>query len=230
MKTHTNTLLASLITLTLTGAAGAAELYAVPTFENGATASSERFVTEIVTVNIAAGVTGSSAVDIDNNQTYQVANDTTGNAFPRLGNNIDSNRTPGYVLFDGADDDYIEIAISAVGGLNLESLTFDFRRGTTSASVRGYDLDVSINGGGFVDLDESNIGANRNDASPSSFDIDLSAPTYQGIDSIAFRISERGGTIELTNIAINGEVVPEPGSLAVIGLGSLCLLRRRRDK
>ena len=30
------------------------------------------------------------------------------------------------------------------------------------------------------------------------------------------------------NVTVNGDVVPEPGSLALLGLGGLCVLRRRR--
>ena len=242
MKHRTKLFLTALVTTAVMSTAHAAPLYEIPTFGDFADApsgSTERFVTDIVLVNIAAGVTGYSAVEIDENQTYQPANDTSLNSNPRFGNNINNSggviggQKPGFIVLDDSTPDpgYVEFAISATDAgtvLNLTSLTFDAVRGTNGTAVRSYVVDASVDGGVFFELDSQEIAANLASATPSSFSIDLSGAAYQGVDSFTIRFSDPDDTIEISNLAINGEVVPEPGSLALLALGGLCVLRRRR--
>jgi hypothetical protein len=63
---------------------------------------------------------------------------------------------------------------------------------------------------------------------------DLSDAAYQGIASVTFRYypitDQSGRTIEISSMVLNGEaVVPEPGVLALVGLGSVMVMRRRRS-
>ena len=67
--------------------------------------------------------------------------------------------------------------------------------------------------------------------------IDLSGVEFQDLGSITFRLSltddngssSRGHYVD--NLVLSGDVtlIPEPASLALLGLGGLCMLSRRRS-
>ena len=68
----------------------------------------------------------------------------------------------------------------------------------------------------FFDINSAGTQQNLNDTTNGSFDV-VFAPGDNGL-SITFD----------TNLVVNAEVIPEPGSLALLGLGGLLIARRRR--
>lgn len=213
--------------ITVAGGALAAPLYSIDSFNNnGSTSTSVQWIAGITTIVEATGVTGTTDAELLTLQTASTSpttavggtrfrNTESGNNNARQSLTID---TTGYFQF-GVTADSDE--------LDLTSLTFETVRATTSDSARGYDIDVSVNGGTYVDLSAANVANNRNDGL-QIISIDLSGAAYQGITSIDFRFAATGGGIEWTNIDLNGEVVPEPSALSLLGLGGLLIARRRR--
>jgi len=112
--------------------------------------------------------------------------------------------------------------------VNLTSVTFDWRKSTGSANVRWLAFDTSADSG----LIFSEAGMIRN-----GFDsevINLSGATYQGLGgTVTFNFYAGGqgsGDIDIDTIIVNGDVVPvpEPSGVALLGLGALAFLKRRR--
>ena len=60
----------------------------------------------------------------------------------------------------------------------------------------------------------------------------LSDSTLSAGESATFTLqveaARSGAWVRVDNVAFSGEIVPEPGSLALLGLGGLCLIKRRR--
>lgn len=127
-----------------------------------------------------------------------------------------------------ADEDFV---------FNLTSLTFDY--GGSSDTIDLITNAVIHSGGSTVFNEEFNAGRVSAGAG-GSFDTgnsaDLSGPTFQGITSATFTFANfdntnsGSSTNRWDNIVINGEVVavPEPSSIALLGLGGLALILRRR--
>jgi hypothetical protein len=141
----------------------------------------------------------------------------------------DAGRKSGYLLLEDTSTlKYMQFGLSAAPGtLDLTSLTFDALRGTTSTSTRGYDISVSVDGGGYSALAAADIAANRSSASPDNVSIDLSGGAYQDATSVDFRLSNYGGTIEVTNFAVNG-TIPEPATLGLVSIVGAGLIMVRR--
>jgi len=130
------------------------------------------------------------------------------------------------------------LTVSADTGydLNLTSLTFGAARGGTSGT-RLYEIYAEVDGGTFAFGDtpiDSSPGGNETGTRPSprAVSIDLSGPTYQGIDSITFRwyplTPSTGNTMGFDGWTLNGEVIPEPGTMGLLALGGLVVLVRRK--
>ena len=132
------------------------------------------------------------------------------------------------------DDDYIQWTVSAEAGyqLNLTSLDFQSARGGTGGT-RGFEIYGLVGGTPTIgDLlkDVDNDSGTRE--TPTAQSIDLSDAGFQGINSITFRYYALAteGTMEFNEMSLSGTVttVPEPSSTALIGLGGLALILRRR--
>jgi hypothetical protein len=132
---------------------------------------------------------------------------------------------------------YWALTVSAKPGyqLDLTSLDLGAARGGTSGT-RFYELYAAVDGGSFTFGDtpiDSSPGGNETGTrtAPRAASVDLTGPTYQGIDSITFRFypltPATGNTMGFDGWALNGEVVPEPSTLALTAFGLLGLLRRR---
>ena len=157
-------------------------------------------------------------------------------------------------LADGQDDDiegaftaneFVQISVAAMGStFDLTSFTFDVTRGGNGA--QDYAFRASTDNGatfgatfGFADQAISGVGntSGAPDFTPTAGinqSVDLSA--FTGVDNftlqIAFddRVTNNGGgsATVLDSFVLNGEVVPEPSSATLLGLGLAGVLLRRR--
>ena len=132
---------------------------------------------------------------------------------------------------------YFTFTVTAASGftLNLTDLALKTAlvdpsnpSGTTfvRSSVDGYASDL----GSYTQTGTS--GSTFTDRS-----IDLSGAAYQNLSTITFRIyhydntdstSSTGLVHRIDDVVLNGSAVPEPASIALLGLGGLSLLVRRR--
>ena len=112
--------------------------------------------------------------------------------------------------------------------MNLTDLAFDAVRATTSTSVRGYAVTVSVYGGAYVPLGAADIANNRNDGL-EAFVLGMMGEEFQGFSSVDFRVFATGGGIEWTDFEVNGAVVPEPATMSLLALGGMAMLRRRKQ-
>ncbi|XAL98014.1 PEP-CTERM sorting domain-containing protein [Phycisphaeraceae bacterium D3-23] len=133
---------------------------------------------------------------------------------------------------DGVNENFMEFTLTAdvAGTLNIDSISIsEWRNGAGAAN--GMAFDVSVNGGAYVLYDSVQIDANSGDF---GFDTFTFTEAIVGADSVGIRFTPRNagqgstGNIHVNGLTVNGSVVPEPGSLALLGLGGLALLRRRR--
>lgn len=187
------------------------------------------YMPELVTTFVAPGLSGSSGVDIGNNETVDdngstqiFANDQpASNAI--TGGPIRVEQNPGFNGGDGnaieADDfdiGYFQIDVSAnIGTFDLSNLTFEAQRATTGTTQRGFELFVETDGTAFDFatstqlLNIDNEPTNRN-TGPTTYDVDLSGIDFQGVSSVAFRFfqtADSTGGMEFGNISLFGSNV-----------------------
>lgn len=150
---------------------------------------------------------------------------------------------------------YWQFTVAAESGYELDLDGLSLTLGSSDTTNDGTAFTSSLNVRSSVDAFGSDLifeqgsvatasaTADKIVASPSpttvsDFSIDLSGLDFQGLNSVTFRLyphvsvtSNQVGLIRLDTIAVTGDsaLVPEPSSVALIGLGSaVCLLRRRR--
>ena len=147
-----------------------------------------------------------------------------------------------------SEGDFVTFSVDADAGqtLDLESLDLDVQpAGNFNAAVDTIYLFASTDGFATTPTPADSLGSFSRGADFSfntvdSLSFDLSDPAFDDVDSISFRIyaSDRSDTDQdpdrgliLDNVVLDGTVsaIPEPASAAVIGVGLLgCLARRRR--
>ena len=149
----------------------------------------------------------------------------------------------GFLTRSALADVVIQIAVSNVGAVTADgSGTFELTD-NDGDTITGNIDGVFINGGaGFVFFNGllTNVALNNNSpvsntfdgVDGGSFDMDLpGSPPYEGA-FIALNLSGTNGffTSAFDDIStqVNGEIVPAPASLALLGLGGLAGIRRRR--
>ena len=168
----------------------------------------------------------------------------TGNIFLR------STRTQGTEALALSDlgsglNDYQTVTISAAPGkfLDLTSVTFGFNANNNNDLAGGAFtstavLSSSVNGFGtaITGTNTSRTAAGLNESTPftPTATFDLSAPAYNNLTTITFRLStfdshnDNGRLSRFDDFTLNGDVIPEPSTALLGGLGLLALLRRRR--
>ncbi len=151
----------------------------------------------------------------------------------RLGRYIDSegNGQPSFdALGDGGDEDGIELLDDLVPG-KQSSIQVSIQNGD------GY-LDA------WIDFDQNGVFDSYDKLAPSYDmsngvwvinDVFIPVSATLGATYARFRLSTAGG-LSPTGFADDGEVedymvtiVPEPATMSLLGLGSLCFLRRKRE-
>lgn len=137
--------------------------------------------------------------------------------------------------------DYYEIRVITTGYNNISFGWDQTRSGTGPGS---FDLKVSTDGGStFSTLSAAytvlaNASPNPVWNSTTYNSIYTFAPVAAGAGAannslVIFRListvtTASGGTNRIDNVTVSGDVVPTPGSLALVGLGGLVATRRRR--
>ncbi len=221
------------LSLASAGLSHGAVLYTISSFDpTDAAASSSttvQYVPGLVAITTVAGLTGTTATQLNNLQTIN-ANASTGLAGSRFQNSDrDVNQTNGTLISDTAG--FFQFGVSGgMSAITLTNLTFNAKRATGDAtSVRGYNITASVNGGAYNALGSGNLSADRSAAPFNTVPLLLTGAQYQNISSIDFRVASTGGGIEYANFTLNG-AVPEPSSalLFVLSASSILTLRRRR--
>jgi hypothetical protein len=139
----------------------------------------------------------------------------------------------------------LTLAVNAGSKTDLTNLDLSFAMQRTSTGFNSVQLAYSINGGTYVNDGSAftpflstakGLDGNTGIASTSAIEnFDLSK-IGTGITSIDLRLTYTGatgdtGNIRIDNLQLNGktQAVPEPSSIAAMGLGILALARRRRS-
>ncbi len=124
---------------------------------------------------------------------------------------------------DSEEPDQVEVAFA-------ESLTFTFNQDVTITEVEFFGLDSdpmaaeSVSFGGQTLLGEDGAGSDV-------FTFTAPGLFFAANDPIVFsEISGNGVGLETFTIITDAEGIPEPGSLAMLGMGSCLMIARRRRR
>jgi hypothetical protein len=122
--------------------------------------------------------------------------------------------------------------------LNLDSLSFAMGGGGSGTSELQYHVLTSVDG--FTAADAVDFGSVTGNAGTTAAswtikDVDLTASRFQGLSNIEVRIyavrppgENLNQFIRLDTVTLNGDVIPEPASLALLGIGAAMMIGRRR--
>lgn len=127
--------------------------------------------------------------------------------------------------------EYMTFTITADAGfkLNLNDIDFRAARNGGGGTINQLDLYVSVDNGAFTKI--GGTISLSDTSSPGTTTRDLSGSAFQDIQKAQFAFVFFGGNLNrgyLDDIVLSGEVVPEPASMALLGLGSLFLIAGRR--
>lgn len=158
--------------------------------------------------------------------------------------NQDPNSDPGAGSALTTDYYGFTVTVDAANSIDATTLTFDWGIGSNDNALTGATFGqrvfASVDGGAFTSVGLTSITTDVPldtwvDQTSVTIDLTSLANTADG-GNIEFRIqqftSETGGGVMAgySNFQINGDIVatPEPSSAALLGLGSLALIMRRR--
>lgn len=116
---------------------------------------------------------------------------------------------------------------AASGTINITEFTVDLWRNGAGAPDTFF-IEANVDGGGFVQFGSNSVESNSGDETfrTQTFTGDITG------SSIVLRINATGntGNVHFNDIQVTGDLiaVPEPSSAALLGLGGLALILRRR--
>jgi hypothetical protein len=134
---------------------------------------------------------------------------------------------------NGGNDNYMEFTLTAdaPSTLNIDFISIsEWRNG--AGAPDGMAFDVSVDGGGFALYDAVQVDPNSGNG--PSFDTFTFTEAITDASTVVIRFTPRNvnqgstGNIHINNIQVGGDIIPEPSSLAFLGLACVPLLRRRR--
>jgi len=207
-------------------------------------------LTSLAAFAVAAGAHAATIVSYDfqtnADPTTEAAN-TSSNTVDGFGFSGDGRSSSSFSYFGrGPSTDplttYISFTITADSGyqLDLDQLDFDYHfqqsQGVTTDKV-AFEVRSSVDG--FASAIPGTYEENPADQSTplQAASLALTGGSYDGLTSVEFRLYATNDTesifndiVRWDNIVVTGDapLVPEPGSLALMGLGGLCVMRRRR--
>ncbi|MBK1855185.1 PEP-CTERM sorting domain-containing protein [Verrucomicrobiaceae bacterium 5K15] len=128
-----------------------------------------------------------------------------------------------------AANQFISFTVSTdAGTLNLENLSFN----VMGTNRRALDYEVRSS----LDSFASTLASGGITVTDAAQNVDLSAAAFDSVSNIEFRIyvddrlsnGNGGSGTAFDDVVLNGTLVPEPSSTALLGLGGLALILRRR--
>lgn len=137
-----------------------------------------------------------------------------------------------YGDFGSSEDNVWELNFTDLG---VGTRTITIYMGHSNGG-RVFQMDYNLDGAGYVDGTVGNggvsagIGTLGGEAS-HSFRYDITVNDSLATTDLSLRfgsISGGSGEAYLGGYTVTGTVIPEPGSLALLGLGGLCMMKRRR--